>query len=65
MIMRNKKRGAAWVLALAMVFGLFAGLPGATVSAQIHTGAAGDNITWTFNTNTGAMQFTGTGAMWD
>ena len=61
------KRMSAIALTLVMVLGLFAGLPGANlaVSAQVHTGQAGDNITWTLDTVTGEMDFTGTGPMWN
>ena len=64
---RMQKRGVAWVLTLTLVFGLFEGLPGANlaVSAQIHTGEAGDNITWTLDTSTGVLTLDGTGPMWD
>ena len=73
MMNRVQKRGAAWIFALVMVFGLFAGLPGVNLavaarihmSARIHTGEAGDNITWRLDTRTGVLTLEGTGEMWD
>ena len=46
------------VLMVAMV-------PGVTVSAQVYSGEAGDDITWTFDAGTGVLTLTGTGAMWN
>ena len=69
MTKRIQKRGVAWVLTLVMVFGL----PGANLavaariylSAYIHRGEAGDNITWRLDTRTGVLTIDGTGPMWD
>ena len=71
MMKRMQKRGAAWILALVMVF---AGLPGANLavsarlhlSAHIHRGEVGDSITWRLDTRTGVLNVDGTGPMmWD
>ena len=32
---------------------------------EVHSGEAGDNITWTLDTGTGVLTLSGTGAMWD
>ena len=32
---------------------------------EVHSGEAGDNITWTLDTSTGVLTLSGTGAMWD
>lgn len=36
-----------------------------SASAQTYTGTCGDNLTWTFNTETGELSIDGTGAMYD
>ena len=65
MIKQSKKRGVAWLLTLTLVLAAMAGNLTLPVSAQVHTGQAGDNVTWTLDTVTGEMEFTGTGPMWN
>ena len=62
--MKNKKQR---IINFALFLFLFALLPGAslTASAEIHSGTAGENITWEFDTDTGALTISGAGRMWD
>ena len=38
---------------------------GGFINAEIYSGSCGDNLNWSLNTNTGVLNITGTGAMYD
>jgi len=52
------------IICLAMLFSRFAAFP-TTASAYTITGTCGDNLTWTFDIETGVLTISGEGAMYD
>ena len=56
-----KKRLLAWLLTLV----LLALLPTAALAAEPTTGSCGESLTWSFDSATGTLTITGTGAMED
>ena len=62
MLNKARKRVLISVLAFAML--LLAACADVEDEAQIYSGAAGDDITWTFDASTGVFTLTGTGEMW-
>ncbi len=59
-----KKRILSLLLALALLLPL---LPQSalTATAATYSGTCGDNLTWSFNSDTGALVISGSGPMWD
>ena len=55
-----KKRLTALLLAFALTLAL---LPAMTASAAVYSGKCGDKLTWTLNTESGALEIVGTGDM--
>ena len=59
--MRKTYKILSVILAVLMVFSI---MP-ITASAEIYSGTCGDNLTWTFDDETGTLTILGTGAMYD
>ncbi len=61
---KHMKKGLALVLSFVMVLSMLSVIP-VTAFALDDVGFCGDNVTWSFDSGTGTLTLSGTGATWD